>query len=187
MAAVDQALRAELIADGSLFEDYHPRVAALHLPNAERLLAIMEARGWPAASLVGDDGAQAAWLVLQHAIGSPAVMRRGLELLQAAVERGEVEPSQVAMVEDRIRTLEGRPQRYGTQHDWDERGELSPLPIEHAADVDERRRTVGLGPLDEQTQRLRLAAAAEGERPPPDPAAHRLASESWARSVGWRD
>jgi hypothetical protein len=81
MAAADQALRTELAADGSLFSAYHPRMAALHRQHAQRLLAILETQGWPTTSVVGEDGAEAAWLIVQHAIGSAAVMRQGLAFL----------------------------------------------------------------------------------------------------------
>jgi hypothetical protein len=187
MAAADQALRTELAADGSLFSAYHPRMAALHRQHAQRLLAILETQGWPTTSVVGEDGAEAAWLIVQHAIGSAAVMRQGLAFLSAAAERGEAEWWRVAQLDDRIRVLEGRPQRYGTQHDWDDRGELSPQPIEDATGVHARRDAVGLEPLAAQTERLRAAAAREGEQPPVDPHAYHAAFSTWARDMGWRD
>ena len=58
-------------------------------------------------------------------IGSKSVRScsTALSALQAAAGRGEVPPLQPAMLEDRIRTFEGRPQRYGTQFDWDADGE----------------------------------------------------------------
>lgn len=55
----------------------------------------------------------------------------------------------VAVLEDWILALEGKPQQYGTQFDWGNDGEVSPLPIADPADVDVRRRAVGLGPLVE--------------------------------------
>ena len=72
MAAEDEAVRAELVADGSLFDGYHSRMAEVHRRNAERLDAIIDAHGWPGRVLVGEDASRAAFLVLQHAIGSPA-------------------------------------------------------------------------------------------------------------------
>jgi hypothetical protein len=57
--------------------------------------------------------------------------------------RGEVAPAQPAYLEDRILCCEGRAQRFGTQFDWDENGELSPQPIEDEHNVDLRRRSVG--------------------------------------------
>ena len=186
MAAEDQRVRVELAADGSLFDGYHPTTQVIHDRNAARLTEVIEQHGWPGRGLVGDDGAQAAWLVLQHAIGHPDLLRRGLVLLQEAVARGEVPAVEAAMLEDRIAFFEGRPQRYGTQYDWDERGELAPWTIEDEAGVDERRRAVGLPPLAENTRRLREEAAHAGEGPPRDGKKRQEEMEAWARRVGWR-
>src|SRR5262249_61513681 len=120
---------AGLGADGPLSAAYPPRVAGVPRRNAPRLAAILDRHGWPSGALVGEDGAAAAWLVLQHAIGDPPLMRRGLELL-ARLAPGEIDPARLAMLEDRVRAFEGRPQRYGTQYDWDEAGRLGPLPVE---------------------------------------------------------
>jgi hypothetical protein len=182
----DQRVRAELVAEGSLFDGYHPRMRAVHEANAERLASILNQRGWPGEPCVGPDGANAAWLILQHAIGRPAFQREALEALRLAAARGEVPALQPALLEDRIRTLEGRLQRYGTQFDWDEAGELSPLPVEDPDGVDERRRAIGLGPLDQSIRAQRQAAAAEGERQPGDWHARRHGMEEWLREVGWR-
>ena len=186
MAEEDQLVRAELAREGHLFRGYHPRIAEVHSRNAERLQEIIEEHGWPGRSLVGERAARSAWLILQHAIAYPALMRRGLELMRVASANGEASTAEVAMVEDRIRVLEGRPQRFGTQYDWDDHGELSPVPIEDPDGVDERRLSVGLPRLAENTRRVREGAQAAGERPPADGARRRLEAETWARMVGWR-
>ena len=186
MAEEDQRVRAELAADGSLSEGYHPKMQAVHDRNAARLTEVIGRHGWPGRGLVGDDAARAAWLVLQHAIGHPDLQRKGLVLLREAVARGDVPAVEAAMLEDRIAFFEGRPQRYGTQFGWDEDGELNPLPIEDEATVDERRRSVGLGPLAEDMRRKRAEAARSLERPPHDWAGRQRQFEAWARSVGWR-
>lgn len=186
MAAEDQQVRAELASDGSLFDGYHPTMQAVHDRNAARLTAIIATHGWPGHDLVSEDGARAAWLVLQHAIGHPALQRRGLTLLREAVANGDVSAAEVAMLEDRIAFFEGRPQRYGTQYDWNVRGELAPWVIEDEAGVDDRRREVGLPPLEENTRRVREGTARNGEEPPRDCYARREEFEAWARSVGWR-
>ena len=186
MAAEDLRVREELARDGSLFEGYHPRMREVHERNAERLSAILHEHGWPGRSLVGEEAAQAAWLILQHAISRPPLQRHGLSLLKRAAAAREVPPVQLAMLEDRIRSNEGRGQLYGTQFDWDEHGELSPVPIEDEANVDARRREIGLGPLDEDIRRTRESAEREGERPPMDREAREREKENWLRSVGWR-
>ena len=186
MAAEDLRVREELVADGSLFEGYHDRMREVHERNAARLLAVVQEHGWPGRSSVGERAAQAAWLILQHAISRPLVQRNGLSALKTAAAAGEVPLAQVAMLEDRVRSNEGRRQLYGTQFDWDEHGQLSPLPIEDEGNVDKRRREVGLGPLAEDIKRKRDAALREGEQPPPDWKERQRAKEIWLRAVGWR-
>jgi hypothetical protein len=168
MEAEDRRVRAQLLAEGLLGDNYHPRMEEVHQGNAAALTAIIAGHGRPGRSLVGEDGAHSAWFILQHAIGNPPLHRRGLELLRQAAEQGEAPARQVAYLEDRVRFFEGRPQLYGTQYDWDASGELSPHPVEDPAGVDERRRTVGLEPLAERTRHMRDSAARSGERPPAD-------------------
>ena len=186
MARLDRKVRAELAASGELFDaGYEPRMARVHERNARRLLRIIESVGWPGADLVGPDGAEAAWMILQHAIAEPDLLRRALPLLRAAAREGRASPRHAAMLEDRIRFFEGRPQRYGTQFDWDAEGKLSPGEVEDPQRLDERRRSVGLPPLAEQMEEARLRADAEGDRPPADHPAHARAREEWAAAVGW--
>lgn len=90
------------------------------------------------------------------------------------------------MLHDRICFFEGRPQRYGTQYDWNESGELAPWLIEDEAGVDERRRALGLPPLADNTRRIREGTARDGEKRPPDWKERQRQFEAWAKSVGWR-
>jgi hypothetical protein len=185
MAAEDGAVRERLVADGTLFDGYNPLMAIVHRRNGDRLSEIVEAHGWPGRVLVGEDGADAAWLVLHHAIGDPALQRRCLPLLEEAAAFGDVPPWHPATLLDGIRFHEGRPQVYGTVFDWQD-GVLAPWEIEEPEGVDERRALVGLPSLAEQTASVRQAAEAEGDLPPAAPAARREQAVAWARSVGWR-
>ncbi|MGB8402049.1 DUF6624 domain-containing protein, partial [Bradyrhizobium sp.] len=71
MREADLRVREELAHVGELESGYHPRMELLHRQNAERLRAIVAEHGWPGTAMVGEDGAQAAWLVLQHSISEP--------------------------------------------------------------------------------------------------------------------
>ncbi len=186
MAAHDLKVRAKLAADGSLFDGYHPAMERVHRQHARRLSALIDTMGWPNALRVGADAAEAAWLIVQHAISCPQLQRRGLALLQVEAAHGRVDASHVAMLEDRIRVFEGRPQRYGTQFDWDATGMLNPCPIEDPDRVDDRRSAAGLPPLDEATAQRRQRADDDGETAPHDPSARAAEFDAWAHRVGWR-
>jgi len=180
LAARDAQVRAELAAEGTLFHGYHPRMETVHRDNARRLAAIIEDVGWPSERLVGPTAAEAAWRIAQHAIGEPGFQRRVLALLRAASARGDVPAWQPAMLEDRIRMFEGRPQLYGTQMVADDAGWLRPYAIEDAAGVEDRRRQVGLEPLSAEPRR------AEAILSPSERAAHEREYEAWLGRVGWR-
>lgn len=185
LASMDAKTRSALIATGELSDGYHPRMAAVHSRNAAALARIVEAWGWPGTSLVGEKGAEAAWIILQHAIAHPELQRNCLPLLKAAAAAGEIPTYQVAFLEDRICCYEERPQRYGTQLDWDENGELSPLPLRDADRVDSYRESVGLGPLSERIRQARIDAVREGAKPPADLEKWKREKKAWAKAVGW--
>jgi Family of unknown function (DUF6624) len=131
---------------------------AIDADNAAWLKAVIDTRGWPLRSQVGDKGALAAWLLAQHADHDVPFQRRCLVLLQQAVAAGEADPVHLAHLTDRVLRAEGRPQRYGTQfwHGPDGRGHLTAQPTEDPTRLDERRLTVGLEPLAEYERRMKM-------------------------------
>lgn len=183
MAARDLETRERLASDGSLFDGYHPEMQAVHEENARALQAVIVATGWPGSDVAGREGAEAAWLIAQHAIGLPDFMRMCLRHLERAVAAGTAPAWQMAMMIDRIRTYEGRPQMFGTSFDWDDGGQQSPRPIEDPEGVDRRRASVGLEPLAAAIDTFR--ARDFGQRPA-DLVAYRKGFADWLRKVGWR-
>lgn len=151
----DQKILQELIDSGQLGAvEYHPRIKEVHERNNARIQQIISQEGWPGTSLVGREAAEAAWLIVQHAVLDTVFMESCLELLRKAVKQGEAEASHFAYLQDRVLTMSGRPQIYGTQHDVDENGIAFPLPIDNPVDVDNLRREIGLGTLAEATARI---------------------------------
>lgn len=183
LVATDHELRAELASAGELHGGYHPRMAKVHAINAGALEQIVDEFGWPGVSLVGHDGAEAAWILLQHAIAHPSLFRRCLPLVEDSIDRGEAPAYQAAYLQDRIACFEDRPQRYGTQFDWDDNGEMSPLPLLDEVRVDEYRARVGLAPLQERIRQIR--SENETVAAPDDINEWRRQKHAWAKSVGW--
>ncbi|WGS83982.1 DUF6624 domain-containing protein [Methylomonas sp. UP202] len=184
MAKNDLSVREALVADGSLGHAlYNPRMEAVHIANAAHLIAIIDEYGWPGNRLVGEEGAWAAWLIAQHAIGNPPFMRHCLTLLKQAAANKDVMPWQPAFLEDRIRMYEGKPQIYGTQFQPNKNGLLEPYPIEDSESVNERRQAVGLNTIEERTAELTAQNARENIPAPPDLDEQ---YQQWLYAVGWR-
>lgn len=177
--------RDALLREGRLYGGYAEEMQAVHACNAQALDDIIRAHGWPGISRVGLEGSRMAWQVAQHAIGLPVLQRRFLVALTAAVAAGDAPLKQQALLEDRIRFNEGRPQRYGTVLDWDASGQLG-CELEAPAHVDARRAEVGLSPFEQGRLDAQRAVEAEGGAPPADLAAYWQARDTWARQAGWR-
>ncbi|MDQ4122725.1 MAG: hypothetical protein M3209_14905 [Acidobacteriota bacterium] len=188
LRAEDERVREELAQTGELFEGYHPKMEAVHLKNAVRLEEMLAKYGWLGKSLVGEDGAEAAWLIIQHAISCPRLQKKALPILREKIEKGEAPAWQAAYLEDRILIFEGKPQIYGTQFDWDKQGKMSPLPIFEPEKIDERRISVNLSvPYSEVLEKHRQFAETSNEKPPANFDERQREFEEWAHKVGWRD
>jgi hypothetical protein len=118
--------------------------------NRQRLKEIIKEHGWPGKSLVGADGANAAWLVVQHSDADVAFQKECLALMEAAPQ-GEVSRQEVAYLTDRVLVNEKKKQRYGTQMGMN----FVPQPIEDPDNVDKRRAEIGLPPLAEYVKEAR--------------------------------
>ena len=170
MVPVDEELRAELLrraaADQVARRALSPAaMAAADGENLPWLRQVITDVGWPGTSLVGLDGAHAAWLLAQHADSDPVFQRRCLDLLTAAVEQGEATVVEQAYLTDRVLLHEGKPQEYGTQAIARD-GRFEPRTLRDPEHVDQRRATVGLGSLTSYLARMAEQHAPEPMRMP---------------------
>lgn len=121
--------------------------------NTARMKEIIDRFGFPTRTMVGREGAGAAWLLVQHADADPKFQRRCLDMM-SKLPPDEYSRSNLAYLTDRVRVAEGKPQLYGTQfHTVD--GKLVPRPIEDEANLDRRRKEVGLQSMAEYTKLMR--------------------------------
>lgn len=118
------------------------RTDTLHMQFVDSLLT---ARGWISRDVVGEANSTI-WLVVQHY--GLDMWKKYLPIFQDAAANGELDRGAVAMLEDRILTTEGQPQRYGTQCYRDENGTHF-SPIADTLHLDSLRASVGLCPMAE--------------------------------------
>ena len=152
MADEDQRVLKELHETGELGTvEYHPKIRQVHEKNNRRIKEIVNKYGWPGNDLVGKKGADAAWLITQHAVLDLEFMNFCLPLLNEAVINKQAEGRHLAFLKDRTLTMAGKPQIYGTQFDTNEEGKMVPLPIENPDIVDDLRAELGLETMKERT------------------------------------
>ncbi len=108
-------------------------------------------------------------------------MRQCRDLIEAASQNGDAPRWQYAIIDDRIRVYEGRPQRYGTQLRHGPQG-LEPHPLEDGSRVNSMRMQAGLPPL---AQTLAKARAAQPQVPPESRPRREAAELEFRRTVGW--
>ncbi|MFD3511955.1 DUF6624 domain-containing protein [Streptomyces sp. NPDC058657] len=149
--------------------------------NAVVLRRLLHQHGWPGHTLVGEAGATAAWRLALHAEREPDLQHMALRMLTTATEHREATIQQWAHLHDRCNVTAGHPQLYGTQHRFRADGSLELLPVSSPDTLDVRRRSVGLPPVTEvhDALRLRYAPRHDGDQAEPDPpVGHRMAARA---------
>jgi hypothetical protein len=114
------------------------------------LIIIKEVLGrhsWPGPDEVGERASMAVFLVIQHSDSLTQVTY--LPAMRTAVQLGAARAEDLALLEDRVLTEQGKPQIYGSQVRMDSAGKASFFPILDEINVNRRRATVGLGPLED--------------------------------------
>jgi hypothetical protein len=151
----DQKYRMQLSAAGALHgwdskqvKDLSVLINRADSLNILKVSRILDERGWLGSEVAGSNGNFALFLVVQHA--SLKIQEKYLPFLQAAVKKGNAQPSNLALLTDRIAIRRGKKQIYGTQvQQSPDTFIYSISPLEDPDHVDERRAKMGLGPLAE--------------------------------------
>lgn len=120
---------------------------AVDSSNTIRVEEIIAEHGYPGKSLVGERSGEVAFFVIQHA--ELEIQEKYLDMMTEAADAGEVRWSLIAMLVDRVRMRQGKTQLYGSQVTRDSSGNSIFHPIEDEPRVNERRKKVGLGPLED--------------------------------------
>jgi hypothetical protein len=120
--------------------------------NTEWLKAHVAQNGWPTISSVGEKGAQAAWLLAQHADLDPVFQAEALRMMEPLAANGEVPKRNYAYLYDRIMLKLTGKQRYGTQWASCEGGKRPLRPLEDEANLAELRRQVDLEPVEDNAR-----------------------------------
>ncbi len=140
----DQTARKALLATSPPTRERIAAVLAIDAANTEFMRSVIESCEWPKASDVGEDGAQAAWLLVQHADQSPGVQVEAARKMRVAVASGEADSFRFGILVDRNRRLTDLPQVYGHQFEKGSDGVIRFFDIVSPHNLDARRKEIGL-------------------------------------------
>lgn len=181
MAAKDRALLNELSLNGELEKfGYHPRLLSMHEQNADELEKILKEYGFPGLSCKDPAATEGAWLIVQHAISRPLFMKNCLKLMRSYTKE-ELPVKYAAYLEDRIAFYERKPQKYGTQFDYDLTGKMDVWWLYDPDKTEERRRLAGLPPLEPVRESFSDYPALSAK----DALTARKEQERWLVETGW--
>lgn len=154
MCEKDQRARFAVINSDDWSEEKVGIVEAIDRENLPRLKAIIDQFGWPGCQLVGEQGADKIWLLVQHCDQDLEFQKACLELLREAVTKGDAPKRHLAYLTDRVLVNEGRFQLYGTQVQLID-GQAMPHPIQEPEELDKRRKEMELEPFADYLALLR--------------------------------
>ena len=117
---------------------------------------------------MGTDGAHAAWLLVQHADDAPEFQEHCLELMRKTPP-GEVSPTDIAYLTDRVMVKETGKQLYGTQVRLNQ-GKWEPLPLAEPERVDALRKEARMSSLADYLKFVaqQYSGAPNGDKPASD-------------------
>ena len=126
----------------------------IHKVDSANLIALEQLigeRGFPTLSRSGYKCCDYAALIAQHS--PPEFLHWFLEQAQAAADSGDFIPSWIAYMTDRDLDHQGKPQIYGTQG-FGQNGLTGLYLIEDVEHLNERRRSVDMGPIEDYLPHL---------------------------------
>ncbi|UOU97011.1 hypothetical protein MUU74_10945 [Chryseobacterium daecheongense] len=175
LAKNDLQVRERLLSENKLSDGYHPEMEKIHKENARHLRQIIKQIGFPTISKVGQEGSEAAWLIIQHSISDPELMKSSYELMLE--NQSDINLKHLAFLFDRIQLFQGKPQKFATQLNSD--GSI--YPVINKDKINELRNKYHLPELSQkEIDKIPPIEHIESiERQNPDYIA-------WRQKVGWK-
>ena len=124
------------------------RVIRTNFPLIE---SILTKYGFPGYDLVGKEGSENYFLLVQHSDFNVSFQKRALKLMRKQVDKKNASGSTYAYLVDRTELNSGKKQLYGTQVQMGREG-TNLRPCIDTINLDKRRKAVGLKPIKEYLQ-----------------------------------
>ncbi|WP_343674232.1 DUF6624 domain-containing protein [Chitinophaga sp.] len=132
--------------------------------NVDYMKQLFAQNGYLWKNDIGAEAVHTSWIIAQHADFDTAFQKEYLRQMKTAVDRNEASAQDYAYLTDRVRKNTGEKQLYGTQMNYtttkDSTGKVKVesglWPVEDEANLNQRRKEVGLMPIEEYLQMMKL-------------------------------
>ena len=115
--------------------------------NQQKVKKIIDKYGWLGSEDIGQKANQALFLVIQHA--DFTMQKKYFPVMKNAVKLKKANSFDLALLEDRMLLYQGKKQIYGSQFMQAANGIGFPFPVIDPDNLDKRRKSVGLEPIEE--------------------------------------
>jgi hypothetical protein len=112
---------------------------------------IIDSLGWLEKEMIGDTANEAIFLVIQHS--NITIMEKYLPIMRKAVSENKANKQNLALLIDRVEMLHNRKQIYGSQL-YEKDGKYILYDVIEPAKLNERRKEMGLGTIEEYLKRF---------------------------------
>lgn len=151
MAEVDQI--AAYIPQGEYkkmtTEQWNAFKDSVFTTHEKRLKQIFDKHGFVGFDLAGEEGSESFWLMVQHSDNNPEFQEEVLGKMKIEVGKENADPGNYGLLVDRVMLNKGGKQVYGTQVTYNmETGQAYAKSLEDSLNVNERRESIGLEPLE---------------------------------------
>ncbi|WP_350292439.1 DUF6624 domain-containing protein [uncultured Croceitalea sp.] len=118
--------------------------------HQKRLEQLFDQYGFMGFDLVGEEGSQNFWLMVQHSDHNPDFQKEVLKKMKIAMDNKNAKPSNYGLLVDRVRINTGKKQVFGTQVTYNTAiGQAYPKELEDSINVNQRRKSIGLESIEE--------------------------------------
>lgn len=128
-------------------------LATIDKRNGEAIKQIIAKHGFPKVSEYGSFTPHNVWLLVQHQGNDLPFQKKVLGMMKELNPQNEVSRINYAYLYDRVQANQNKPQRYGTQGRCN-KGKWEMKETEDVANVDKRRKEIGLEPMAEYEKKV---------------------------------
>jgi hypothetical protein len=129
---------------------------SVYTTHQKRSEEIFNEFGFLGYDLVGKEGSDNFWVIIQHSDHDPEFQEKVLEKMKVQVDRGNATAEYYGYLVDRVNINTGKEQVYGTQFDYNEFGQAFPKNISDTTGINARRISLGLTPMIDRMNEMTL-------------------------------